>query len=125
MRKGLEYLGEARAKFLGVLDRFADVQAQNLNVHGDFSLLTRIALPVLSGKVRTAGIRVQDPRLLRLLEVLLHAGVGRPPASCCRRFISASASPPSATLSTPSATTYASSAAMACWRASTPTIAGG
>ncbi len=76
LRKGVEYLGEVRAKFLGVLDRFAGVQAENLNVHGDFSLLTRIALPVVHGQVRTAGIRVQDARMIRLLEVLLHAGVG-------------------------------------------------
>jgi hypothetical protein len=46
----------ARQKLLGVLDRFAGVQAENLNVHGHFSLLTRIALPVRNGKVRTAGI---------------------------------------------------------------------
>jgi hypothetical protein len=76
LRKGLKYLGEAREKFLTVLDRFAEVQAENLNVHGDFPLLTRIALPGVKGKVRTAGIRVQDPRMIRLLEVLLHASVG-------------------------------------------------
>lgn len=76
LRKGLEYLGEVREKSVAVLDRFAEVQAENLNVHGDFSLLTRIALPVVEGKRRTAGIRVQDPRMIRLLEVLLHASVG-------------------------------------------------
>ena len=76
LRKGVEHLGEAREKFLGVLDRFAEVQAENLNVHGDFPLLTRIALPVVNGKVRTAGIRVEDARMIRLLEVLLHAAVG-------------------------------------------------
>ena len=76
LRKGLGYLGEVRQKFLVVLDRFAQVQAENLNVHGDFSLLTRIALPVVQGEKRTAGIRVQDPRMIRLLEVLLHASVG-------------------------------------------------
>lgn len=76
LRKGVEYLGEARAKFLGVLDRFAGEQAESLNVHGDFPLLTRLALPVMNGQVRTAGLRVQDPRLIRLLEVLMHAAVG-------------------------------------------------
>src|SRR5438876_740173 len=76
LRKGVEHLGEAREKFLGVLDRFAEVQAENLNVHGEFPLLTRIALPVVNGKVRTAGIRVEDARMIRLLEVLLHAAVG-------------------------------------------------
>jgi hypothetical protein len=72
--KGIAHLGEVRKKFLCILDRFAGVQAENLNVHGDFPLLTRIALPVVHGKVHIAGIRVQDPRMIRLLEVLLHAG---------------------------------------------------
>lgn len=76
LRKGVEHLGEARQKFLGGLGRFAEVQAQHLNVHGDFSRLTPIALPVMNGKGRTAGIRVQDARMIRRREVLLHAGVG-------------------------------------------------
>lgn len=63
-----------RAKFLEVLDRFAGQQAENLNVHEDFALLRRIALPVIKGSVRTPGIRIQDTRVIRLLEVLLHAG---------------------------------------------------
>jgi hypothetical protein len=74
LKKGLTYLGEAREKFLGVLDRFAAVQAENLNVHEDFALVRRIALPVQQGKVRVPGIRIQDVRVMRLLEVMLHAG---------------------------------------------------
>ncbi len=74
LRKGLAYLGDARAKFRGVLDRFARLQAETLNVHEDFALLRRIALPVQHGTVRVPGIRVQDGRSLRLLETLLHAG---------------------------------------------------
>lgn len=65
-----------RRKFLAITDRFADFQAQWLNVHVDFPLLERIALPVTIGSVRYPGIKIQDTRMIRLLEVLLHAGHG-------------------------------------------------
>lgn len=74
LKKGLAHLGEVRTRFLGVLDRYAGQEAETLNVHEDFALLQRIALPVQKGAVRTPGIRVQDSRIIRLLEVLLHAG---------------------------------------------------
>lgn len=74
LRKGLEYLGEAREKFLEVLDRFATQQAENLNMHEEFGLLTRMALPIEKGATRIAGILVEDRRMIRLFEVLLHAG---------------------------------------------------
>jgi hypothetical protein len=47
-------------------------QAQWLNVHVDFPLLQRLALPITVGAVRYPGIKIHDPRLIRLLEVLLH-----------------------------------------------------
>ena len=74
LRKELAHLGVVRTRLLQVLDRFAGQQAENLNVHEDFALLRRTALPVENGRVRTAGIRIQDARMIRLLEVLPHAG---------------------------------------------------
>ena len=74
LKKGLAHLGEARTKFLTILDRFTGQQAENLNSHEDFALLRRIALPVQAGAVRTPGIQIQNARVIRLLEVLLHAG---------------------------------------------------
>jgi hypothetical protein len=74
LAKGLAHLGQARIRLLEVLDRFAAHQAENLNVHEEFALLRRIALPIANGNVRTPGIRIQDVRIIRLLEVLLHAG---------------------------------------------------
>lgn len=74
LRKGLDHLGAVRQKFLGITDRFAGHQAQWLNVHVDFPLLQRIALPVTIGSVRYPGLHIHQPRLIRLLEVLLHAG---------------------------------------------------
>jgi hypothetical protein len=49
-------------------------QAQSLNVHVNFPLFQRMALPVASGKTIIAGIKIHDTRMMRLMEVLLHGG---------------------------------------------------
>ena len=72
LRKGLDHLDAVRQKFRAITDRFAEFQAQSLNVHVDFPLLQRLALPITIGTVRYPGIRLQDVRVIRLLEVLLH-----------------------------------------------------
>ncbi len=74
LRKGLDHLDAVRKRFQTITDRFADFQAQCLNVHVDFPLLQRIALPVTAGTVRYPGIKLHDARIIRLLEVLLHGG---------------------------------------------------
>jgi hypothetical protein len=74
LKKGLDHLGAVREKFQTIMDRFAGFQAQCLNVHVDFPLLQRIALPVSIGSVRYPGIKIHDARIIRLLEVLLHGG---------------------------------------------------
>jgi hypothetical protein len=74
LKKGLDHLDEVRHKFHGIISRFAGFQAQWLNVHTDFPLLQKIALPVTVGSVRYPGIKIHDTRIIRLLEVLLHAG---------------------------------------------------
>ena len=61
-----------RKRFQAITDRFASFQAQCLNVHVDFPLLQRLALPIPSGSVRYCGIKIHEPRIIRLLEVLLH-----------------------------------------------------
>jgi hypothetical protein len=72
LRKDLDHLDEVRHKFQAIISRFAGFQAQWLNVHVDFPLLQRMALPITIGSVRYRGIKVQDARIIRLLEVLLH-----------------------------------------------------
>jgi hypothetical protein len=74
LRKGLDHLDAVRKKFQAITDRFADFQAQCLNVHVDFPLLQRIALPITIGSVRYPGIKIHDTRIIRLMEVLLHGG---------------------------------------------------
>ena len=74
LRKGLDHLQAVRERFQDITGRFAGFQAQWLNVHVDFPLLQRLALPITVGAVRYPGIKIHDPRVIRLLEVLLHGG---------------------------------------------------
>ena len=74
LKKGLDHLDAVRERFQSITPRFAGFQAQWLNVHVDFPLLQRLALPITIGAVRYPGIKIHDPRVIRLLEVLLHGG---------------------------------------------------
>ena len=74
LKKGLDHLDAVRKRFQIITDRFAGFQAQCLNVHVDFPLLQRLALPITIGSVRYPGIKIHDTRVIRLLEVLLHGG---------------------------------------------------
>jgi len=74
LNKGLENLGCLRQKLIAITDRFAGFEAQSLNVHVDFPLFQKIALPVASGKTKIASIKIHDTRMMRLMEVLLHGG---------------------------------------------------
>jgi hypothetical protein len=74
LNKGLDNLDAVRETFKVITSRFAGFQAQWLNVHVDFPLLQRIALPITIGSVRYPGIKIHDTRIIRLLEVLLHGG---------------------------------------------------
>jgi hypothetical protein len=74
LKKNLDNLPAVREKFLEITDRFAGFQAECLNVHVDFPLLQRIALPIKHGSAKIPGIKIHDTRMIRLFEVLLHGG---------------------------------------------------
>jgi hypothetical protein len=74
LKKSLDNLETVRQTLAAVTDRFAAFEAQALDVHVDFPLFQRLALPILSGNAKIPGIKIQDTRMLRLLEVLLHRG---------------------------------------------------
>jgi hypothetical protein len=74
LKKGLDHLAQVREKLLAVTDRFAAFQAQWLNVHVDFPLLQRLALPIAVGTSKYPGIKIHDTRMIRLMEVMLHGG---------------------------------------------------
>ena len=50
LKKGLDNLDAVRQTLQAVTDRFASFEAQSLNVHVDFPLLQRIALPITIGR---------------------------------------------------------------------------
>lgn len=74
LKKGLENLNALRQKLIPATDRLAGFEAELLNVHVDFPLFQHLAKPILSGKTKIPGIKIQDTRMLRLMEVLLHGG---------------------------------------------------
>jgi hypothetical protein len=74
LKKSLDNLEAVRKKLAAVTDRFAAFEAEALNVHVDFPLFQRMALPITSGRTRVPGIKVHDTRMIRLMEVLLHSG---------------------------------------------------
>ncbi len=74
LNKGLENLNALRQKLVSLTDRLAGFEAELLNVHVDFPLFQRRALPIPSGRGKIPGIKIQDTRMMRLMEVLLHGG---------------------------------------------------
>jgi hypothetical protein len=74
LNKGLDNLPALRETLIAATDRLAGMEADLLNVHVDFPLFQRLALPTAVGHTRIPGIKIHDTRMMRLLEVLLHAG---------------------------------------------------
>lgn len=74
LHKSLDELPALREKLIAATDRLAGFEAEMLNVHVDFPVFQRLAFPVTVGQTRIPGIKIHDTRMMRLLEVLLHAG---------------------------------------------------
>lgn len=75
LKKGLDNLDAVRHTLAAVTDRFVAFEADSLDVHVEFPLFQRLALPVSLGRSRIPGIKIHQTRLMRLMEVLLHGGV--------------------------------------------------
>jgi hypothetical protein len=74
LNKGLDHFDDVRRILAAVTDRFAAFEAQALDVHVDYPVFQRLALPIPRGAARIPGIKLHDTRMLRLMEVLLHSG---------------------------------------------------
>jgi DNA-binding transcriptional ArsR family regulator len=70
----LENLPKLVTRMADTNQRFLDVQAELLACTVDQGELARLAQPVQVGKRRVPGLRLQDDRVIRLLDVLLHPG---------------------------------------------------
>jgi len=74
LNKGLDQLEALRQKLIAATDRMAEFEAELLNVHVEFPLFQRLALPLVVGHTKIPGIKIHDTRMMRLMEVLLHGG---------------------------------------------------
>ena len=70
----LEHLPEVRARLLATNLRYLDAQAELLASTVDAGELATLARPVQVGARRVPGLKLQDDRVIRLLEGLLHPG---------------------------------------------------
>ena len=117
LKKSLDNLPTVRQVLCEVTDRFSAFQAQTLNVHVDFALFQRLALPVMAGKSKIPGIKIHDTRMVRLMEVLIHSGrqmSGWRTAQIHQLIMTYSQSQ-ALTPSLSYAMIYANSKPMACW----------
>jgi hypothetical protein len=76
LKKSLSHWECIRERFQQITDRFAQTQAEHLNVHGQFDVLARLAKPLVQGKTKVAGIKLENTRLMRLLELLMQGAGG-------------------------------------------------
>jgi DNA-binding HxlR family transcriptional regulator len=72
--KSINNLDAVRQTLAAVTDRFTAFEASALNVHIDFPLFQRLALPIVAGRTKVPGIKIHDTRMVRLMEALLHSG---------------------------------------------------
>jgi hypothetical protein len=70
----LEHLPELRERMLATNTRYLDAQAEVLASTVDAGALAALARPVVIGRRRVPGLKLEDDRVLRLLEGLLHPG---------------------------------------------------
>jgi hypothetical protein len=70
----LENLPTLVSRMAETNQRFLDAQAELLACTVDQGELARLAQPIQVGKRRVPGLRLQDDRVIRLLDVLLHPG---------------------------------------------------
>jgi hypothetical protein len=70
----LEHLPELRERMAAINARYLDAQAELLASTVDAGDLSALARPVHVGHRRVPGLKLEDDRVIRLLEALLHPG---------------------------------------------------
>jgi hypothetical protein len=70
----LEHLPELRERMLATNTRYLETQAEILASTVDAGDLRALAQPIMLGRRRVPGLKLEDDRVLRLLEILLHPG---------------------------------------------------
>lgn len=76
LKKSLDNLPNIKNHFTKILDNFADFQGQLYNINFSSEIFNQLSKPVLSGKVKVPGIRIDNERVIRLIEFLLRFASG-------------------------------------------------
>jgi hypothetical protein len=76
LKKTLPHWEAIRPHFQQVTERWTEVQAEHLNVHGQLDLLARLGKPVIENNTKVAGIKLENTRLMRLIELVLQKASG-------------------------------------------------
>lgn len=74
IKRSLEHLPELRDRLLATNTRYLDAQADLIASTVDAGDLAALTRPVLVGKRRVPGLKLEDDRVIRLLDVLLLPG---------------------------------------------------
>jgi len=74
VKRRIQNLPSLREKMKNCIENFLDFQAEVFNNATDTGAFALLAKPVFVGKRRIPGLKLQDARPIRLLEVLLHDG---------------------------------------------------
>jgi hypothetical protein len=72
LKKSLASLDNVKNTFKDILDRFTDFQAISLNNHFDFDILSLLSKPIRIAHTTIPGIRIDNKRLLRIMEIFLN-----------------------------------------------------
>jgi len=72
LKKALGHLPEFKDKAEEVLDRYSETEAVMMNCHSEADYFIKHSRPVLVGQTKISGLHVYQPRINRMLEVLLH-----------------------------------------------------
>jgi len=76
LKKSLDNLSIIKDHFTKVLDHFADFQSQLCNIDYSSNIFSQLSKPVKSGKIKIPGIKIENDRMIRLMEFLLRYACG-------------------------------------------------
>lgn len=76
LKKSLDNLQNIKKHFAGITDHFAEFQSHLYNINFSSEIFNQLSKPVLSGKVKVPGIKIENDRIVRLLEFLLRFASG-------------------------------------------------
>jgi len=76
LKKPLDNLMIDKEHFVKILDNFAGFQEKLFNINFSTDIFIQLSKPVLSGKVKVPGIKIDNDRVIRLMEFLLRYASG-------------------------------------------------